>query len=185
MRAVDLVGGGGLRPDLYYRLAGYHVHLPPLRDRGADRRRIAEAVLAAQCKSLRRPALELDPSACRWLEHYEWPGNIRELEHVMQRAVMKCRGPSLCDRDLQRALDPVRALSAGAPVGVRRTEAAVELDLPDGGVSWPEVERAAVRKAYELHGGCLAAAARFLGMHYHSFLRRAERYGIHAPRRRG
>ncbi|MFW5920842.1 MAG: hypothetical protein ACOCUS_03295 [Polyangiales bacterium] len=42
-----------------------------------------------------------------------------------------------------------------------------------------------MREAYERHGGCLAAAARFLGMSYHAFLRRAERYGIHTPRRRG
>lgn len=79
---------GSFRQDLYYRLNVIQIDLPPLRDRGKDILEIANAALARLCKKMNRPPAHFTPQAIQSLTTYQWPGNIREMENVIERAVI-------------------------------------------------------------------------------------------------
>lgn len=87
-----LVAANHLRSDLYYRLAVIHVQVPPLRDRGDDVLLIAQSYLGCFAQALRKPALRFAPEAEAKLLAYPWPGNIRELKNVMERAALFATG---------------------------------------------------------------------------------------------
>jgi transcriptional regulator with GAF, ATPase, and Fis domain len=105
------VAAGRFRQDLYYRLSVFPIEVPPLRARKADIRRLAEHFLAHFGRAMGRQGLTLDESQARVLEAYEWPGNIRELRHVIERAVILSRTPPL---RLDLAL-PTAAAPAATP----------------------------------------------------------------------
>ncbi len=83
-----LVKGNGFREDLYYRLNVVNIHLPPLRERGKDLSMLADYFLNKFTKELNRPAKKIEPAAMRVMEMYSWPGNIRQLENMIERAVI-------------------------------------------------------------------------------------------------
>ena len=83
----DLVAAGTFRQDLYYRLSVMNVHLPPLRERGADCVMLAQRYLQ---RAQPDGAPSLDASAQAWLSTYQYPGNVRELENLMERAMAMC-----------------------------------------------------------------------------------------------
>jgi two-component system, NtrC family, response regulator HydG len=91
---------GKFREDLYYRLNVVQLKLPPLRDRGKDILALAEAFVKRYCAELKRPALQLTPEAIQAITSYHWPGNIRELENAIQRAVILCESETLLDHGL-------------------------------------------------------------------------------------
>lgn len=88
------------RDDLFYRLNVVAINLPPLRERREDILLLAKHFLARYARDLGKPVGEIDPSACHVLESYSWPGNIRELENTMERAVLMAEGPSVRANDL-------------------------------------------------------------------------------------
>lgn len=81
---------GRFREDLFYRINVVNLDLPPLRDRGKDVLEIAECLLDKYCHKLRKPRIELAPDAVQAITTYSWPGNIREMENALQRAVILC-----------------------------------------------------------------------------------------------
>jgi len=83
-----MVEQGGFRRDLFHRLSVMEIRLPPLRERGEDRLRLAETLLAAACRRMGREALELSHEAIEAIEAYDWPGNVRELENALERALI-------------------------------------------------------------------------------------------------
>jgi len=88
------------REDLYFRLAVFPVHIPALRERRSDIRRLAETFAAKYGRELRRTALKLTEEAVRMLEEYDWPGNVRELENCIERACILARGIEITPFDL-------------------------------------------------------------------------------------
>src|SRR5262249_15484560 len=88
------VSEGHLRQDLYYRLNVFHVHLPPLRDRKQDLPQLAEQILRDLNAKHGRHIRGLQPDVLDLFQGYSWPGNIRELRNVLERALI------VCDRDL-------------------------------------------------------------------------------------
>ncbi len=82
---VDLVSRGAFRQDLYYRLHIMHLALPPLRERGADARLLAQHFLERIAHRYARAPLELDADSRHWLQQQEWPGNVRQLENLLER----------------------------------------------------------------------------------------------------
>jgi DNA-binding NtrC family response regulator len=86
----DLSEQGDFRPDLYYRINVMQLVLPPLRERGKDILEIAESLLQKRCRELQKPAMHFSPKAIQAITTYIWPGNIRELENVIERAVILC-----------------------------------------------------------------------------------------------
>ena len=81
------------REDLYYRLRVIDLHVPPLRERPEDLRRLADALLAQTVARQRRPVVAYAPAALERILHYAWPGNIRELAHAIERACAVATGP--------------------------------------------------------------------------------------------
>ncbi len=88
---------GKFREDLYYRLNVVQLKLPPLRERGKDILTLAEIFVKRYCAELKRPALALTPEAIQAITTYTWPGNIRELENAIQRAVILCESETELD----------------------------------------------------------------------------------------
>jgi two-component system nitrogen regulation response regulator GlnG len=94
----DLKAGseeGKFRPDLYYRLGVFTIHLPPLRERGDDLPLLARHYLRRLSKELGRQVQDVAPETLERLRRYSWPGNIRELQSVLKQALLQASGPVL------------------------------------------------------------------------------------------
>ena len=107
---VDMVAQGRFREDLYFRLAGIELHLPPLRDR-RDRAELIRKVLADEGL----PGAELTPAVWDLLMRHPWPGNVRQLQHVLRTAVALADGATLAPEHLPALQDPSTAADAAVP----------------------------------------------------------------------
>ncbi|MBX7196785.1 MAG: sigma-54 dependent transcriptional regulator [Sandaracinaceae bacterium] len=165
------VTAGRFRQDLFYRLNVIRVHLPPLRERTEDIPALAEHFLRKH-GTLQGKRLGFHPDALRWIERQPYPGNVRELENVVERAVAFAAGSVVTVDDLPA--------ESGAP---RELRGAAELPkLGEGGFDldgWlSELERAMVVKALEQAGGRQKVAAQLLQTSFHSFRYRLRKYGL-------
>lgn len=95
------------REDLYYRIGVVQLELPPLRERGKDILEIAEAVLQRSCEALNKEEMHFSPKAIQAITTYIWPGNIRELENAVSRAVILSDGPEIDNETLEIDLELV------------------------------------------------------------------------------
>jgi DNA-binding NtrC family response regulator len=122
---IDLGGAvarGGFREDLYYRLTVLTVHLPPLRERPEDIGPLARGMVAEFGPRFGKGKVTLSAGALAALEAFPWPGNIRQLQNVVQRAVLNCAGPELLRQHLPLpgatgAAPPREDRAAGGPGG--------------------------------------------------------------------
>jgi DNA-binding NtrC family response regulator len=158
-----MIAEGAFRPDLYYRLAVFPVELPPLRERAEDVLLLAEHFCQRVAGRLGLPAKVLSPSSRQALSQYGWPGNVRQLENAVERAVVVSRDrETLEPEDFQ--LDPVRPLlnlsDGDNPFG--------EMRLPEHGICFDSMvsrlERELILKSLERSGGNKKQAARLLQM---------------------
>jgi DNA-binding NtrC family response regulator len=86
----EMAHAGRFREDLYYRINVMKLELPPLRERGKDILELAEALLKHRCEKMKKPLMHFSPKAIQAITTYIWPGNIRELENAIERAVILC-----------------------------------------------------------------------------------------------
>jgi NtrC-family two-component system response regulator AlgB len=107
------VGGGRFREDLFYRLNVISLTMPPLRERVADIPRLAERMLAFFAAHAGKPATALSPEARIALERHPWPGNLRELRNVIERAVILSSGDSIGVADLSESVQPSSEMRLG------------------------------------------------------------------------
>jgi len=120
---AELVAKGEFRSDLLYTLGGVKIELPPLRRRIDDIERLAEQYLAFFAKQTRRPAVSFSPAATDALRQHSWPGNLRELKNLVERAVLVCRGTVIEAPDFaQGVLNRVASVALGDPVPLSRIE---------------------------------------------------------------
>jgi transcriptional regulator with GAF, ATPase, and Fis domain len=152
---------GRFREDLYFRLASVPVHLPPLRDRIGDVTELASFFLSRATTLYQKTIKAISPEALQALTSYSWPGNIRELQHVIERAVLLCNSGVLRPEHLSDL-----AASAIRPVP------------PSLGAAIREEKLRRVREALFQSGGNQAAAARLLGMSRSNLARLIKRHGI-------
>jgi len=103
---LDDIAQGRFRRDLYYRLRVIDLHVPPLRDRPDELLGLAQEILAQTAVRLRRPVVGCTARALECLLDYTWPGNIRELEHAIERACAVAIGPEIDVDDLPDAVCP-------------------------------------------------------------------------------
>jgi transcriptional regulator of acetoin/glycerol metabolism len=160
-----LVGDGSFREDLYFRLNGITIEIPPLRDRRDEIAGIAKELLANACKDAKREPIELPPPAIARLESYEWPGNIRELKNAIERAVLLTTGT---------AIDP-EVLPAGENVGDAASGARLRNDLA-------QFERQRIVEALEKCAGNQTKAAQLLGISRRTLVSRLGEYNLPRPR---
>jgi len=162
---------GRFREDLFYRLNVIEVKLPPLRERPEDISHLAHAFIERFSRDMAKGAIEVAPEVISALESYTFPGNVRELENLIERAVTLARGDRL-------TLDclPPNVLERRAP------DAAPATRIPPSGANLEELlaayERGLLLEALERTGGVKKRAAALLGVSFRSFRYRLEKLGL-------
>jgi DNA-binding NtrC family response regulator len=169
------VARGHFREDLYYRLNVIPILLPPLRERREDIPLLARHFLQKTCKEMGRQLLSVSPAAMRALEAYDWPGNVREMENVIERTVALSDGEVIEPADLPGKIGRVsREAAAGTPCP-KVTEEGVDMPLLVAGI-----ERRMIGEALELAGGVKARAAALLGLNRTTLVEKIKRLGMEA-----
>jgi DNA-binding NtrC family response regulator len=143
------------RQDLFYRLKVFPIHLPPLRERMSDIPLLIDFFLDDLRKEFKKKIQDLSPEANQLLAGYAWPGNIRELRNVLERAFILCEGGRIEVEHL-----PPELLSQPSS----RAEEPSLFKLPAQGISLAATERDFIRQALEMSGGNQVRAARLLGI---------------------
>jgi transcriptional regulator with PAS, ATPase and Fis domain len=184
------VRAGRFRGDLYYRISGLVVRIPPLRDRLSEIEPLALHFLAEFCEQLGQPVPELTASAVAALQSYEWPGNVRELKNVMERAVLLSGSAPITQEHV---------LSEPAPSDDELFERkgsgadADDFDEPTQVISRPKEppsstpgseERDRLIRALEACGGNQTRAAELLGISRRTLINRLDRWKLPRPQKR-
>jgi two-component system response regulator PilR (NtrC family) len=165
------VRSGRFRQDLYYRLNVIRIEVPPLRERREDVRPLAEHFLARCAAETNKDIRLFAPDAVRALEAYAFPGNVRELENIVERAVALATGQTLGLGDLPREVSGAASQPTPALVG-----------LPEDGCNLEEVlgevERRLLLQALERSGGVRTQAAKLLGVTFRSLRYRLQKHAL-------
>ncbi len=163
---LDWVDQKLFRLDLYYRLAGIDVVLPPLRERRDDIGALAEALLS-RLSGGARMRCRLDKEALNALKHYDFPGNVRELRNLLQRAMVRCSDGVIRAEDLNLEIPPAATTAA-------RKEALA--GRPDGSLS--DLEKDYIRVLLGKHGGHRRTVADLLGITERTLYRKLKQHGL-------
>jgi len=153
------VAAGHFRADLQFRLNTIEIHLPPLRDRREDIPLLASHFLGRHAQRYRKPLSSFDPAAMQALLDHLWPGNIRELDHAIERAVLMAQG------------DTVKAADLGLRQGREGAPRLEDMSLED-------VEFSLIKKALSRFDGNVSHAAKALGLSRSALYRRLQRFGL-------
>jgi two-component system response regulator AtoC len=156
------------RSDLYYRLAVLTIHLPPLRDRERDLEHLVRHFVESYNRQLKRSIRGVSPDAMALLARHVWPGNIRELRNVMERAILLSKGPLLEPQDFQT----IPEMSSDEP-----------LRLPPGGIDLHDLEKSLVKQAIQRTRGNRTKAGALLGLNRDQIRYRIEKYGLESGMR--
>jgi len=156
------IRNGRFREDLYYRLSVIPLHLPPLRDRQEDIPGLVRHFLRRNHAPI---DVKLSKEAMEKLQFYQWPGNIRELQNVIERCVI-LRKANLIDADDIQLPDSKPSTSSDA------------LHIPPDGISLEEVEKGLITKALQMSKGNRSQAARLLKIPRHVLIYRLEKFDI-------
>jgi transcriptional regulator with PAS, ATPase and Fis domain len=150
----EMLREGKFREDLFYRLNAFPLDLPPLRERPADILMLARLFLQRAATQMAKPVPRLSPEAVDLLMAYQWPGNIRELENMMERAVI-VSGDVVNQADL-----PLPAALPARPLKFR------------------DIERKAIQDALAMNNGNRTRAAEQLGISVRTLQYRLKEYGL-------
>ena len=161
---TELIGAGEFREDLLYRLNLIAIHIPPLRERIDDIPLLAAHFLENVGNVYRRPGLVIRESAMSWLQHLPWHGNIRQLKHTIERAVLMSSKDILETEDFRMPLTMGSGTMSNVP--------------PPGSMTLEEVERAMIIKCMEQFNGNISKVAEALGLSRAALYRRLEKFGL-------
>lgn len=164
MPLYDMVGEGKFRQDLVYRINTVEIKLPPLRQRQSDIPLLIDHYLKIYTRKYQRPALTLKKETLKQLQAYGWPGNIRELRHAVERAVILAE-----DRELN--------ISDFIQQGDNNSRNGKKAGEPES-YNLAELESWAIRKVLTHHGGNISKAADELGLTRAALYRRMDKYGL-------
>ena len=164
-----MVEDGAFRQDLFYRLAVVPLQLPPLRERRQDIPELFEHLFHKARERHSLTNVRLSPSLVGYFTAYRWPGNIRELENIIERMLVLSNGELITEDDL-----PPELCQAPLP----QTRATLLLELPEEGISLEAVERELLLRALEKFDGNQTQAARYLDISRRTFIYRMEKHGL-------
>ena len=159
---------GTFREDLYYRLNVVLIEMPPLRERCEDIPDLVDTFVRKYNQEFGRRVNDVSREALKALVEYRWPGNVRQLEAVIERSVLLSDGGTLTLEDI-----------GGLLVG-RRTANPLGIDLPDEGLDFEALEKDLLQKALQRANGVASKAAKLLNMSYKTFLYRIEKFALKA-----
>jgi transcriptional regulator with GAF, ATPase, and Fis domain len=188
-----LVADGKFRADLFFRLNGITMTLPPLRKRPEDVLPLAEVFLERAARKLGKPPPRLGAEARKALEAHPWPGNVRELRNVIERAVVLCQGEVLKPEDLllqEGEIETAAVAVAPAPSATpvpgapedQQVTMRIPLRPPELKGKLEEFERAQILEALAKTTGNQTRAAKLLGIARRTLIKKMVRYGIERPR---
>ena len=164
---ADRVRSGEFRADLYYRLSGVSIVLPPLRAREDDVILLAEHFLADHRRRYGRPNLRIDPTAEAALRQHPWAGNVRELRNTMEQAALLTVGDHIRAADLNLREPPWLAAEPGLPGAA-----------PEPGATLASIERDLIVNALNRMGGNVTMAAQELGITRDTMRYRMEKHKL-------
>ena len=174
-RDIDsLAAQGKFREDLYYRLDVVRIRIPPLRERREDIPILADHILAKLADRMGKPPKRASDAVMSLLASYDFPGNVRELENILERAMIYCEGDAIGVEDLDPALARTGADSrAPQPASQGAAMPAAEEDA-----SLESLEKEAIKKTLERFGGNRSRAAQELGLSRRTIQYKIKRYGL-------
>jgi DNA-binding NtrC family response regulator len=158
---------GRFREDLYYRLRVVTIELPTLRERREDIPELANYFLERYNQEFGKRIKGLDDAAIKALTEYHWPGNIRQIESVIERAVLMCESSKIALKDIKSEL---RLTQQQGVVS--------EIEVPDEGINFEDLEKDLLKKAMDKSNHVASKAAKLLGMSYKTFWYRWEKFGL-------
>ncbi|MDX6712675.1 MAG: hypothetical protein QOH96_3691 [Blastocatellia bacterium] len=162
-----MVADGRFRDDLYYRLNVLSVDVPPLRERRDDIPVLIEFFLKKHTRNTSRLVRGLTPETRKLMLNYSWPGNVRQLESAIERAILLCEGDEIAVEDLPLEVrQETRTVSEGA------------FKLPPEGISFEDVEQDLIMQAMEKTDYNITKAAKLLGLTFRTLQYRLEKFGI-------
>jgi len=160
------------REDLFYRLNVIQIKLPPLRDRKEDVQILANHFLQKYSQELSKPILKISPEALQILLNYEYPGNVRELQNIIERAVALESSQELTPHNLSSYLSEQPFLRKGP----------IDIEIPNEGIDLEkmveDLERSLLLKALDRTKGIKKKAAELLHINFRSMRYRLEKYGL-------
>ena len=161
MPVYEMVSENAFRQDLLYRINTVEIHLPPLRERQGDIALLANHFVKIYSDKYRKNVTKIAPSTLKKLEKYAWPGNIRELQHAIERAIIMSEDQVLMPDDFFFLMQ-----KSGS-----NQETTDNLNLDD-------VEKNAILRALNKHSGNISKSAKELGLTRASLYRRLEKHGL-------
>lgn len=168
------VAQGHFREDLFFRLNVVTLELPPLRNRGEDIEPLALRFLYQHSKEIGKSISGIDEEALRLLQRYSYPGNIRELENVIERAAIFCRTPTLSSGDLPRELhEETPLVTTGS---ARGDDQIVRVEMALGKQTLADIESAIIDEVMHLSDGNKTLAAKKLGLTRFALDRRLRKF---------
>lgn len=165
-----MVKAGRFREDLYYRLNIIPIEIPPLRNRRHDIDSLVNFFIAKHAGGASRPIKGLSAAAHNLIMNYAWPGNVRQLESAIERAILLCEGDEITVEDL-----PVEIRQQAGP------SAAFNFKLPPEGISFDEVEKSLIIQAMEQTNWNITRAAKLLDLSFRTLQYRLDKFGIKKP----
>ncbi len=172
----DLLGevrAGNFREDLYYRVAVFLIHVPPLRERPSDIPLLAKFFADQFARKYNKPAFFFEERAMALLREYPYPGNIRELRNIIERLAIRARGDVITRRDVEEIGLGVMSPNAAPKKNI--------VALPEEGVDLEEVERQLVIEALERTGWNQKEAAALLRISVDRMHSRVKKFGLKHP----
>ena len=165
-----MVSDGRFRDDLYYRINVLSIDVPPLRERREDIPVLIEYFLKKHTKNTARLVRGLTPETKKLMNEYSWPGNVRQLESAIERAILLSEGDLITQEDLPTEVrQEVGPASEGA------------FKLPAEGINFEDVERHLITQAMEQTDYNITRAAKLLGLTFRTLQYRLEKFGIKRP----
>jgi len=155
------------REDLYYRLKVVTVDLPPLRERKEDIPELINYFMEKYSKEFGKMIKGIDEKAMHALLSYHWPGNIRQLETVIERAIIICESEKITLKDIHDELNSSSLKNI------------FDIEIPDEGINYEELEKELLKKALIKSNFVIAKAAKLMGMSYDTFWYRLKKFGLH------
>ncbi|MFZ2949518.1 MAG: sigma-54 dependent transcriptional regulator [Desulfuromonadaceae bacterium] len=161
---------GAFREDLFYRLNVIRVNLPPLRERGSDIKTLAEFFLEKYSKAAGISMDGISKQTLKLLMSYSWPGNVRQLESVIERSVLMAESNYIEPDDLPTEITACASLAGG-----------INFDLPAEGIDFETLEKGLIVKAMERAEWVIGKAAPLLAMSYKTLQYRLDKFEIERP----
>ena len=175
---AQLINDGTFREDLYFRLNTIELRVPSLKERLQDIAPLAQHFISQHGKKYKREDISLTPSAIHALEAYHWPGNVREMSHLMERAVLLVEGNSLAPQDLHLSSSKPSSKSNDKSSSMSSNESKRNQDNSLPMMTVDQAEQKLIKQALELSHNNVPKAAIMLGLTKSSMYRRLEKYGI-------